>query len=199
MDTNEFDIDEFIEFLKNNINNMGAIKYSRVWGIIDINFDKIFNQKNNLNSWENYIISNIYTRRNKTEEALTYLKLSADQDNYLAQYALGYIYEVGTFGVEKDESLAMNYYVLSAIQGYDDAEYNFHMLIEKPHSSPFMKKYNLTDMYIEVKKLENNYVSKIKELEAKIEELELEIKYKPGGKGYYEAEEDFNQNLNKKN
>ena len=78
---------------------------------------------------------------------------------------------------------------LECIELFDDPIYQFDHNVVKENYDPMYKHLydSYLDRYREVKKLnkEND------EMRKKIEELELQIKYQPGGEGYLEAKEHF--------
>ncbi|SFC27484.1 tetratricopeptide repeat protein [Butyrivibrio sp. YAB3001] len=69
------------------------------------------------------ILGGIYEERNNIEEAIKWYKNGDERNNKRSQLQLGELFEMGK-GVNKDLSLAFDYYLKAAMQGNKYAEYN---------------------------------------------------------------------------
>ncbi len=124
-------------------------------------------------------------------KAKEYFELGADQGNSQAQNALGRWYSTGTC-VNQNKQKAKEYYTLSADQGNSEAMQSLEILL--------FEETGIVNIYLENEKFKRenkNLKKQIENLQTENKELILEIDYRPGGKGYYYAEEDFNQSRDK--
>ena len=103
-----------------------------------------------------------------------------NNQNPSCQHMLGYMYK-NSYGVDQDYQKARHYYQLAVDQGLSSAQNNLKHLLSK-----WLDK----DLAKYIKELD----SKCKGLESKCKQLEEEIvdlKYQPGGVGYTECKDRF--------
>lgn len=122
------------------------------------------------------------------KEAVKWYKLSAEQGNSMAQVQLAECYNNG-YGVDKNptEALKLHIKAFPNVNGILRA-YNIETI------KRFMTSKVLTDILMEKDKLEKEVESDkkvIAELRERVEQLETEITYRPGGTGYTQAKEHF--------
>ncbi len=70
-----------------------------------------------------YALGGLYEKKNNLDEAIKWYKIGAEHDNYHSQGRLGDLFEKGK-GVNKDLSLAFDYYLKAAKQGNKWSEYD---------------------------------------------------------------------------
>jgi hypothetical protein len=81
---------------------------------------------------------------------------------------------------------------LESIELFSDEKYEwFHEEFRKDIYDH--KEFYLYNRYFEMCRENKEYEQEIRELKERLEELELQIKYMPGGEGYYEAKENFDK------
>jgi TPR repeat protein len=112
-------------------------------------------------------------------KAIKYYKKAIRRSNSSAMYNLGYLYatEKNYIDVQK----AVKYYEMAIINGDDSYAELLHKLLSQ-NSKDYVVK------YVHLKKSNE-------ELKKRVEELETELKYQPGGVGYIEAKTHFEQSI----
>ncbi len=142
------------------------------------------------------------------EKTLYWYQLAANQGESSGQNNLGHMYKNGE-GVEKDYGKALNWYQLSADQGNNIAQYNIGFMyqyglgVDQDYEKAlYWYQLAITDNNIiqaRVKKMlkkfsnENlfEYIRKLQSKNQELEEENTELKYRPGGIGFKECKDRF--------
>lgn len=90
---------------------------------------------NDLKTGLRYMTGDSITERDY-KESVKYLRKAAQQDEAVAQYFLGYLYENGCHGLNRNVQQAFHWYEKSANNGIDEALFKYGLLIIKNEGNP---------------------------------------------------------------